>query len=61
MALVKAHRANPGADIDAMVTLINQLSTKLAALMAKMDADAGITDTNYASTIGVPDTLQLNT
>lgn len=36
-----------------MVTLINQLKAKHNALLTKLDADAGVTDTNYASTQNV--------
>ena len=35
----------------ALVQLFNDIRLQLAALTAKMDADAGITDTNYTSTL----------
>lgn len=36
-----------------MRTLVNELKTKHNALLAKLDADAGVTDTNYAATQAV--------
>lgn len=36
-----------------MVALINQLKLKHNALLAKLDLDAGVTDTNYAATQNV--------
>lgn len=38
---------------------LNDLSAAINALTAKLDADAGVTDTNYAATIGAMDILQL--
>ncbi len=32
---------------------ITELRTQFAALLAKLDADAGVTDTNYASTLAL--------
>ena len=32
-----------------LVTLVNELKTNLNAVNAKLDSDAGITDTDYAS------------
>lgn len=37
---------------EAMAADIVTLRTQLQAALAKLDADAGVTDTNYASTIG---------
>lgn len=37
--------------------IVNDLATAMNALTAKLDADAGVTDANYASTIGTIDTL----
>lgn len=37
----------------ALVALANELRTDYAALLAKLDADAGVTDANYASTLGI--------
>ena len=41
----------------ALLVIANQLATAMNALTAKLDADAGITDTNYAATIGAIDTI----
>jgi len=35
--------------INQLVTLANELKTDHNALLAKLDADAGVTDTNYAA------------
>lgn len=40
-----------------LLVIVNELSTALNALTAKLDEDAGITDTNYAATIGAMDTI----
>ena len=34
-------------------TKLNELITQHNALCAKLDADAGVTDTNYAATLGI--------
>ena len=34
----------------------NKLLTKFDALLTKLDADAGVTDTNYTSTLGTAST-----
>lgn len=34
-----------------LVTLANELKADHNALLAKLDADAGVTDTNYAATL----------
>lgn len=51
-----AHRSNPGADIDLLLTIVNQLvtittelKTDYNLLLAKLDLDGGVTDVNYAS------------
>jgi hypothetical protein len=36
-----------------VVDLLNQIRTQYAALMAKLDADGGVTDVNYAATVGL--------
>lgn len=36
-------------DLDALAVLANDLRTKHNGMMAKLDADAGVTDTNYAA------------
>lgn len=38
-------------DVEAVVAAYNRLEARLEALLAKLDADAGVTDTNYAATI----------
>jgi len=38
-----------GAPQGALVVLLADLVTKFNAVLAKLDADAGVTDTNYAS------------
>lgn len=40
-----------------LAELVNNLSAAVNALTAKLDADAGVTDVNYASTIGTQDTV----
>ena len=60
MSVIYAHRANPGADITAIVTLLNTTNTKLNALLAKMDLDGTLVATDWASAIGTSDTLVLN-
>ena len=40
-----------------VVTAYNDLKTKYNALLAKLDADAGVTDTNYAATLAESTTL----
>lgn len=41
------------AAVEDLATLANELRTDHNALLAKLDADAGVTDTNYAATNGV--------
>ena len=57
MAVIKVHRANPGAEIDALIrvanqaaTLANAVKTDLATFKTKINADAGVTDADYAFT-----------
>lgn len=38
-------------------SVVNGIVTAMNTLLAKLDADAGITDTDYAATIGTLDTL----
>lgn len=49
MADIKGHAKEP---VVALIAEVNKLRNDLDALLAKMDLDAGITDANYASTIG---------
>lgn len=52
-----ATSAADGSLVGELVAIVNSLSTKINALTAKLDLDAGVTDVNYASTIGTADTL----
>lgn len=36
--------------MEAAATLVNELKAEVNGLVAKLDADAGVTDTNYAAT-----------
>jgi hypothetical protein len=36
-----------------LIAAHNALATKYNALLAKLDADAGVTDTNYVANVGV--------
>ena len=47
----------PVADYVKLGSIMDELITKHNALCAKLDADAGVTDTNYAATLGIA-TLQ---
>ncbi len=40
-------------EIAALKALVNETKAKHNALLAKLDADAGVTDTNYAATQAV--------
>lgn len=50
----------PLSDVAACVAAINRLENRIVALLAKLDADAGVTDTNYGTTINgtAPSSLQ---
>lgn len=47
-------RAKVGDVIEDLRNQVNTLTAKHNALLAKLDADAGVTDTNYASTLAAP-------
>ena len=47
------NRSSPIADDVKLGALLNTLITNHNALCAKLDADAGVTDTNYAATLGI--------
>lgn len=51
-----ASNAKLGDTVEDLRVQLNTLSTKFNALLAKLDADAGVTDTNYAATQAVPAT-----
>lgn len=47
------NRCMPAAANVQLGTLLNDIVTKHNALLAKLDADAGVTDTNYVATLTV--------
>jgi hypothetical protein len=47
------NRSSPIADDVKLGDLLNTMITNHNALCAKLDADAGVTDTNYAATLGI--------
>lgn len=40
--------------VTANTAALATLKTQFNALLAKLDADGGVTDTNYSSTLGIP-------
>lgn len=50
----KVDSSNP---ITALVAVVNQLATGMNTLTAKLNADGGVTDTNYDTAVGTIDTL----
>lgn len=51
-----AYDAKLGDAVAELIAQVNAITTKHNALLAKLDADAGVTDTNYAATQAVPST-----
>ncbi len=51
----RLNRMNPSADDVQLGDLLQELITNQNAILAKLDADAGITDTDYASTLALVD------
>ena len=47
------NRMNPAASHAKLGDVLNDLITKFNATLAKLDADAGVTDTNYVATQAV--------
>ena len=47
------NRSSPIADDVKLGDLLNTLIANHNALCAKLDADAGVTDTNYAAALGI--------
>lgn len=47
------NRMNPAAGHAKLGDLLVEIITKHNALAAKLDADAGVTDTNYAATLKI--------
>ncbi len=48
------NRMNPAAADAKLGDVLNDLITKFNAALAKLDADTGVTDTNYAARLAVP-------
>ena len=46
-----------GLSQSSLIYLLNQIITQINALNAKLDADGGVTDENYAATWNVSDTV----
>ena len=63
MAVRDAERSTANADrgsaLDTLVEAYNDLAGKYNALLAKMDSDDGVTDTDYAAEVGPADTVSL--
>lgn len=51
------NNSSPAADYTKLGNLLDEMITKHNALCAKLDADAAVTDTNFAATLGIA-TLQ---
>jgi hypothetical protein len=51
------NNSSPAAEYTKLGNLLDEMITKHNALCAKLDADAGVTDTNFAATLGIA-TLQ---
>lgn len=47
------NRSSPIAHDVKLGSKLDELITKHNLLLAKLDADAGVTDTNYAATLGI--------
>ena len=47
------NRMNPASNHAMLGDVIEEIITKHNALAAKLDADAGVTDTNFASTLRI--------
>lgn len=43
-----------------LAAIVNQISAAVAVLVAQLDADAGVTDTDYAANVGEIDTVEFN-
>ena len=51
LSVLAQYPANATNEIDALRVEFNKLVTNLRVLTAKMDLDAGITDTNYSALV----------
>lgn len=52
-SLAVSERAQLIRELDSLRTELNDVRTKYAALLAKLDLDGGVTDTDYAATCGL--------
>ena len=52
-SLAVSERAQLTRELDTLRAELNDVRTKYAALLAKLDADGGVTDTDYAATDGM--------
>lgn len=41
-----------------LAAIVNQISAAVAVLVAQLDADAGVTDTDYEANVGEIDTIE---
>lgn len=48
--LSTSDRTQLAAEMDSLRAELNDIRTKYAAVLAKLDLDAGVTDTNYGTT-----------
>ena len=52
-SLAVSERAQLTRELDTLRAELNDVRTKYAALLAKLDLDGGVTDTNYAANCGL--------
>lgn len=61
MAVVTVSQSAANAAKDSLIyeltVIVNALAADINTLTAKLDADAGVTDTDYAATLGTEDTI----
>ena len=57
MAVLKPARTNVSEEVTALIKTVNKLSVAVNALLAKLDTDATIAATDFASTVGTQDTI----
>lgn len=51
--LAVSDRSSLARELDTLRAELNDVRTKYAALLAKLDLDGGVTDTNYAANCGL--------
>lgn len=56
---ISAADTKPDSALKQAIEEINDMAAAINALTAKLDSDAGVTDTDYASSIGTMDTIKL--